>query len=87
MQELQNRFNTAVESVRKTKFRVTDTQRLQLYGWYKQATGGNNTAAQPWAFQVYELAKWNAWTNCKNMSQEDAMTNYVNLVNTLVDDS
>ena len=57
MQDLQNRFNTAVESVRKTKFRVTDTQRLQLYGWYKQATLGNNTAAKPWAFQVYELAK------------------------------
>ena len=87
MQDLQNRFNTAVESVRKTKFRVTDTQRLQLSGWYKQALLGNNTEAKPWAFQVYESAKWNAWTSCKDMTQEDAMTNYVALVNTLVDDS
>ena len=36
-----------------------------LQGLYKQATVGDNTTSQPWAVQMTERAKWDAWTSFK----------------------
>ena len=55
-----------------------------LQGLYKQATVGDNTTSQPWAVQMTERAKWDAWTANKGKSQDDAKKAYVALVEGLV---
>lgn len=57
---------------------------LKLYGLYKQATAGDNTASQPWAVQVEARAKWDAYTANKGKSQEAAQAEYIALVEALI---
>lgn len=51
--------------------------KLKFYALYKQATEGDNTAAQPWAVQLEARAKWDAWTAVKGKSKEDAEKEYI----------
>lgn len=53
---------------------------LELYGLYKQAKEGDNTAAAPWAVQFEAKKKWEAWTARKGMSKAVAETTYVQTV-------
>lgn len=81
--EITDSFNFAVEQVRspdtKNSRLPTDAERLQFYALYKQATVGKCTTAQPWAIQVVERAKWNAWNSLGTMSKETAMLKYCDL--------
>ena len=43
--------------------KITNDEKLSLYGLYKQATEGDNTAKEPWAVQLEAKAKWTAWTS------------------------
>jgi acyl-CoA-binding protein len=43
-----------------------------MYGLYKQATVGDNTASQPWAVQLEARAKWDSWTAHKGTMGEQA---------------
>ena len=64
--------------------KITNDEKLALYGLYKQATTGDNTTAAPWAVQLEAKAKWNAWTAEKGKSKEQAEAAYVSLVKTLL---
>jgi diazepam-binding inhibitor (GABA receptor modulating acyl-CoA-binding protein) len=64
--------------------KITNDEKLALYGLYKQATTGDNTTAVPWAVQLEAKAKWNAWTAEKGKSKEQAEAAYVSLVKTLL---
>lgn len=74
-------FDTAVAWVRALPkdgpVQLDNTQKLGFYGLYKQATEGDNSAAQPWAVQMEARAKWDAWESRKGMSQDDAKAAYV----------
>lgn len=63
----------------------TDSEKLKFYGLYKQGTQGKCTTDQPWAIQVIERAKWDAWNSLGNMSKDTAMMkyceHYINLCN------
>ena len=78
-QELTQKFEEAVESVRKNppKKSLTTKDRLLVYGLYKQATIGDNKTAKPWAVQVEKRAKWDAWKKQKGKSKQEAMADYV----------
>ena len=41
------------------------------------------SAARPWMFDPKGKAKWDAWDKCKGVSSEEAMKNYVELVESL----
>ncbi len=41
---------------------------------------GDVTGSQPWAVQLEARAKWDAWNGVKGKSKEDAMKEYVALV-------
>lgn len=57
---------------------------LKLYGLYKQATEGDVNIEKPGNFfDIAGMAKFNAWEELKGLSKENAMQQYVNLVNTL----
>mmetsp|Transcript_62653 Transcript_62653/g.149455 ORF Transcript_62653/g.149455 Transcript_62653/m.149455 type:complete len:95 (-) Transcript_62653:110-394(-) len=81
---LEEDFNAAAELIAKgkqTKGTATNEDKLALYGLYKQAKEGDNTASAPWAVQLEAKAKWDAWTKHKGKSKEDAMTEYIAEVN------
>lgn len=77
-------FEEAAERVKTLKTKPSNDVLLQLYGLYKQATAGENTASQPWAVQMEARAKWEAWTAQKGKSSEQAKSEYVALVEALV---
>lgn len=64
--------------------KITNDEKLGLYGLYKQATAGDNTTGAPWAVQLEAKAKWSAWTDQKGKSKEEAEAAYISLVKTLL---
>ena len=50
-------FNEAAEMV-KAIGGVSDNDKLQLYGLYKQATIGNVNTKRPWGIDFVGAAKW-----------------------------
>ena len=57
---------------------------LELYSLYKQATLGDVQGKRPGFLDLAGRAKFDAWTNRKGLSRDDAMTQYVALVKRLV---
>ena len=83
MSDADTAFKAAVEYVKtgpKPKKEATNEEKLELYGLYKQATEGDNTASQPWKVQFEKRAKWDAWTKNKGMSQDDAKLAYAKII-------
>lgn len=64
--------------------KISNDEKLALYGLYKQATVGDNTTGAPWAVQLEAKAKWNAWTAEKGKTKEQAEAAYISLVKTLL---
>jgi len=77
MSELEIEFNKAVQ--RKPGNEVL----LELYSLYKQATIGPVNIPQPWAIQMVERAKWDAWKKQETLSKSQAMSKYIELINRL----
>ncbi|ELU00959.1 hypothetical protein CAPTEDRAFT_161103 [Capitella teleta] len=50
--------------------------KLKFYGFYKQATIGKCNAPQPWAVDMINRSKWNAWNDLDDMSADEAMKKY-----------
>lgn len=77
--ELTAKFNEKVKEVREgpPNPKTTNSDKLKVYGLYKQATKGDNNEAKPWAVQIESKAKWEAWTAEKGKSKNQAMAEYV----------
>ncbi len=73
-------FRDAVERVRKLPQRPSNQDLLALYGLYKQATEGDVTGKRPGVFDLRGRAKHDAWATVRGKSTEDAMAEYVMLV-------
>eukprot|EP00439_Symbiodinium_sp_Y106_P041354 s1098_g5.t1 len=74
------KFNEASELISKgkpTKGSATNDDKLKLYGLFKQAKEGDNTASAPWSVQWETKAKWEAWEKNKGKSKEAAMNEYI----------
>ncbi|OAD69794.1 hypothetical protein PHYBLDRAFT_9242, partial [Phycomyces blakesleeanus NRRL 1555(-)] len=56
---------------------LTASERLNLYGLYKQATQGDCTQPKPSSRDVAECAKWKAWDRLQGLCPTDAQTFYV----------
>ena len=80
---LQEQFSQAQERVNKLSRRPADLQLLELYSLYKQATMGDATGKRPGAFEFKGRAKWDAWKAREGLSCEEAMRQYVELVDIL----
>lgn len=83
MPHLIEAFTDAIERSNALKSRPDNTVLLQLYGLYKQATEGDNATPRPGFTDMRGRTKWNAWTECKGLSKEDAMQRYIDLVTRL----
>lgn len=74
-------FEEAAQKIKTLEETPDDQSLLFLYAHYKQATEGDNKRAQPWAIQLKERAKWDAWNDLQGLSTEEAMKLYIDKVN------
>lgn len=81
--ELKEEFEKAMQDSRSLTRRPDDASLLQLYALYKQATEGDVSGDRPGGFDFKAIAKYNAWEEKKSMSKDEAMRQYVALVNQL----
>lgn len=79
MEDLKAQFDTVLKNIREGVYKKepTQTQKLQLYAWYKQAIDGDVQGQAPGGFDIVAKAKYAAWARVKGMSREDAMKNYI----------
>ncbi|KAM9365154.1 acyl-CoA-binding protein [Pholidichthys leucotaenia] len=83
MADLQAKFDTAAAEVKQLKVKPTDEEMLRVYSLFKQATVGDVNTARPGMLDFTGKAKWDAWEKQKGKSKEDAMTEYISLVEEL----
>ena len=80
---LSDQFQSAVSRSRELPSRPSNEDLLSLYALYKQATEGDVTGERPGGFDFKAIAKYDAWAEVKGKSKEDAMREYVALVDRL----
>jgi acyl-CoA-binding protein len=60
---------------------LSQDQKLAMYAHFKQAEIGPCTTDRPGFFDQAGRYKWDAWSALGNMSKEDAMAKYIEIVN------
>jgi diazepam-binding inhibitor (GABA receptor modulating acyl-CoA-binding protein) len=83
MTDLPTRFEQAVAESKRLSERPDNGTLLRLYALYKQATEGDVSGKRPGFTDMVGRAKWDAWNEIKGTSAEDAMQQYVALVEDL----
>ena len=83
MSDLKSRFEAAVANSKKLAERPDNATRLKIYGLYKQATAGDITEKKPGFGDMVGRAKWDAWNGFKGVSSDDAMQQYIDLIESL----
>ena len=86
MSDLQSEFATAADEVQRLPYKLDNDTLLKLYGLYKQATEGNVRGSRPGFTNPVGRAKHDAWKRLRGKSQEEAMREYVKLVERLKND-
>ncbi|HEX3023819.1 MAG TPA: acyl-CoA-binding protein [Chitinophagaceae bacterium] len=82
--ELQQLFEQAAINSKTLSAKPDNETLLQLYSLYKQATEGDNNGDAPTnPFDFVAKAKHTAWEQLKGTSKENAMQQYIDLVNKL----
>jgi diazepam-binding inhibitor (GABA receptor modulator, acyl-CoA-binding protein) len=82
--DLKTQFEAAVAESKTLSEKPSNDTLLMLYSQYKQATEGDAPEEGPSnPFDFVAKAKHNAWSELKGKSNEDAMTEYINLVSKL----
>jgi acyl-CoA-binding protein len=56
---------------------------LKIYALYKQGANGDVTGERPGFTDMIGRAKYDAWANLQGTSQDDAMQQYVDLIEEL----
>jgi len=83
MADLQASFDSAVANSKNLPERPDNTTLLKLYGLYKQATAGDVVDKKPGFSDMVGRAKWDAWNGLKGTGKDDAMQQYVDLIESL----
>lgn len=76
-------FNAAVSKSKELTKRPSNEELLDLYALFKQATDGDVSGDRPGGFDFKAIAKFDAWTGKKGLSKDEAMAEYVALMNRL----
>jgi diazepam-binding inhibitor (GABA receptor modulating acyl-CoA-binding protein) len=83
MSDLSSRFDQAVADSKKLAERPDNATLLKLYALFKQATDGDAQGKRPGFTDMIGRAKWDAWNEIKGTSKDDAMQQYVSLIEDL----
>ncbi|MES3004094.1 MAG: acyl-CoA-binding protein [Pseudomonadota bacterium] len=83
MADLKAAFESAVANSKNLSERPDNGTLLKIYALYKQATAGDNAEKKPGFGDMVGRAKWDAWNGLKGTSSDDAMQQYVDLIESL----
>jgi len=76
-------FELAASAAKSLPAKPDDQTLLKLYALYKQGSAGDVIGDKPGFFDFIGSAKFEAWEKLKGTSQEDARSQYVELVRKL----
>ena len=83
MANLQATFEKAVADSKNLPEKPDNMTLLKIYSLYKQATEGDVEGKRPGFTDMVGRAKYDAWAGLKGKSQDEAMQEYVDLVESL----
>ena len=83
MSDLKARFEEAVANSKSLSERPDNMTLLKIYSLYKQATEGDNEEAKPGFADIVARAKWDAWKKLEGTSADEAMQQYIDLIEEL----
>jgi acyl-CoA-binding protein len=81
--DLKAKFEQAVADSKNLPERPDNQTLLKLYALYKQGTTGDAEGKRPGFTDMVGRAKWDAWNEIKGLSNQDAMKQYVSLIEDL----
>lgn len=82
---LQDQFTQAQADSKQLPERPDNMTLLKMYALFKQASIGDVTGDRPGFTDMIGRAKFDAWEQLKGTSRDDAMQQYVDLVEDLKD--
>ena len=80
MADLKAAFEKAVKESKELPEKPDNQTLLQIYGLYKQATDGDNEGKRPGFTDMVGRMKFDAWAGLKGKSNDEAMQEYVDLI-------
>lgn len=83
MSDLKREFEQAKQDVQSLSDRPDNETLLRLYGFYKQGSEGDVSGPKPGFFDFVGTAKYEAWAKLQGMAPDEAMRQYINLVDKL----
>ena len=83
MASLKAQFDQAVADSKTLPDKPDNATLLKIYALYKQATEGDVEGKRPGMTDFVGRAKYDAWAKLKGTPKEDAMQQYIDLVESL----
>ncbi|MCW7539033.1 acyl-CoA-binding protein [Aquabacterium sp. A7-Y] len=83
MSDLKARFEQAVTESKSLPEKPDNMTLLKIYALFKQASSGDVEGDRPGMTDFVGRAKWDAWNQLKGRSQEQAMQDYIDLIESL----
>ncbi|MCC2658988.1 MAG: acyl-CoA-binding protein [Panacagrimonas sp.] len=84
MSDLKAQFEQAQKDVKTLTKRPSNEDLLALYSLFKQATDGDVKGSRPGMLDMVGRAKYDAWAKLKGTKGEQAMKNYLSVVERLL---
>ena len=82
---LKEQFDAAVADSKNLPERPDNMTLLKIYALFKQASSGDVEGSRPGFTDMVGRAKWDAWNELKGKGANDAMQEYVDLIESLKD--
>ena len=83
MADLKAQFEQAVAESKQLPEKPDNMTLLKIYALYKQATAGDVEGKRPGFTDMVGRAKYDAWDALKGKSAEEAMQEYIDLIESL----
>ena len=87
MSSLTERFEEAVTKSKTLTTRPDNQTLLKIYALYKQGTLGDVQGDKPGFVDMVGRAKYEAWEGLQGKSQDEAMQDYIALIDRLADEA
>lgn len=85
MPDLKKQFEAAAADSKNLSERPDNDTLLKIYAWYKQGSAGDAQGIRPGFTDIVGRMKYDAWAQLKGLSREEAMRQYVALIDSLED--
>lgn len=80
MPDLKQTFEAAVAASKQLPERPDNATLLKIYALFKQASEGDVEGRRPGMTDMVGRFKWDAWAALKGTASEDAMRQYIDLI-------